>query len=202
VKSVRALTGAWDPARPTEGAYAALLSFEDGAFASLVYSGYAHFDSDGFMGWIAESGLAKDPDAYGGARARLRQAASADEEMMLKSALNYGGEAPSPAPPGRRWHQQFGVLIASCEHADVRPLPNGIEICSDFERRFESLPAPAIPREEVLDELCAAVFNGRPPLHSGEWGLATMEACLAILESAREQRDIALRHQVPVAQSA
>jgi hypothetical protein len=25
-----------------------------------------------------------------------------------------------------------------------------------------------------------------------------MEACLAILESARRQRDVALRHQVPV----
>ena len=43
--SVRAATGAWDAARPTEGAYAALLTFEGGAFASLTYSGYGHFDS-------------------------------------------------------------------------------------------------------------------------------------------------------------
>ena len=33
VDSVRALTGNWDAARPTEGAYAALLAFDDGAFA-------------------------------------------------------------------------------------------------------------------------------------------------------------------------
>ena len=33
VKTVRAATGAWDVERPTEGAYAALLMFEDGAFA-------------------------------------------------------------------------------------------------------------------------------------------------------------------------
>src|SRR5205085_3857549 len=32
VKAVRATTGAWDPARPTEGAYSALLTFEIGAF--------------------------------------------------------------------------------------------------------------------------------------------------------------------------
>ena len=32
VTSVRAATGAWDPARPTEGAYAALLTFAGGAF--------------------------------------------------------------------------------------------------------------------------------------------------------------------------
>src|SRR5215813_9030001 len=34
VASVRASTGAWDASRPTEGAYAALLAFEGGAFAS------------------------------------------------------------------------------------------------------------------------------------------------------------------------
>ena len=28
-RSVRALTGAWDAARPTEGAYAALLAFDE-----------------------------------------------------------------------------------------------------------------------------------------------------------------------------
>ena len=59
VKSVRAQTGAWDAARPTEGAYAALLTFESGAFASLTYGGYGHFDSDEFSGWIGEMGQAK-----------------------------------------------------------------------------------------------------------------------------------------------
>src|SRR5919201_4718449 len=35
-KSVRAATGAWDPARPTEGAYTAVLTFDDGAFATIT----------------------------------------------------------------------------------------------------------------------------------------------------------------------
>src|SRR5438094_342005 len=48
VSLVRALTGSWDSRRPTEGAYAALLAFEDGACASLAYSGYGHFDTDEF----------------------------------------------------------------------------------------------------------------------------------------------------------
>jgi phthalate 4,5-cis-dihydrodiol dehydrogenase len=52
VKSVRAQAGAWDATRPTEGAYSALVTFESGAFASLTYSGYGHFDSDEFQGWI------------------------------------------------------------------------------------------------------------------------------------------------------
>ena len=86
MRTVRAQTGAWDPARPTEGAYSALLTFEDGAFASLIYSGYAHFDSDELCGWIGEGGQHKDPNAYGAARRTLP-----GDEMALKNARNYGG---------------------------------------------------------------------------------------------------------------
>ena len=43
-RSVRAMTGRWDAARPTEGAYTAFLAFAGGVAASLTYSGYAHFD--------------------------------------------------------------------------------------------------------------------------------------------------------------
>ena len=32
----------------------AFLTFEDGAFATMTYSGYAHFDTDEFNGWIGE----------------------------------------------------------------------------------------------------------------------------------------------------
>ena len=197
-KSVRAMTGAWDKTRPTEGAYSALLTFESAAFASIAYSGYAHFDTDEFMGWIAESGYPKDPDRYGAARARLRNASSMDDEVALKHARNYGGDAAPAAAQGRRWHQQFGVIIASCERGDLRPMPNGVAIYDDAARRFEAIAEPLVPRAEVVDELCNAVFFGRRPMHNGEWGLATMEVCLAILQSAREQREIALQHQTAV----
>ena len=68
---VRAATGRWDPSRPTEGAYAALLWFDSGAFATLTYSGYGHFDSDEWCGWIGEMGRRKPPETYGLARRRL-----------------------------------------------------------------------------------------------------------------------------------
>src|SRR5690606_25118226 len=90
--SVRASTGAWDSARPTEGAYAAHLTFADGVFASLVYSGYAHFDGDELCGGIAESGLRKDPNACGAARRAL----AAQPEGTLKAAESYGGERFAP----------------------------------------------------------------------------------------------------------
>jgi len=34
-----------------------------------------------------------------------------------------------------------------------------------------------------------------PPLHDGVWGMATMQVCLAMLQSAREGREIFLEHQ-------
>ena len=39
------------------------------------------------------------------------------------------------------------------------------------------------------------VIDGVPPLHDGEWAMATLEACLAILESARTGREVGLIHQ-------
>jgi len=200
VRSVRALTGAWDAARPTEGAYAALLTFEEGIFASILYSGYAHFDSDELCGAITELGWPRDARAYGSARRNLRQAGSADE-ATLKNARNYGGsEYPRPESTVPRseapWHQHFGLVIASCDRADLRPLPTGVMIYGDDRARLEPLPRPDVPRVEVIDELYGAVVLGRPPVHGGRWAMATLEACLAMIESAQERREITLRHQV------
>jgi phthalate 4,5-cis-dihydrodiol dehydrogenase len=193
VKSVRAQTGAWDATRPTEGAYAALLTFENGAFASLTYGGYGHFDSDEFSGWIGEMGQAKSP----GAR-KPAHFASAAEEAAFKAARNYGG--PSYQPPATQdlAHQHFGTIIVSCERADLRPLPNGVMIYQNGAARLDPLPLPAIPRAEVIDELYEAVVHTRPPLHDGAWAMATLEVCLAMLQSSREGSDVALSRQIAV----
>jgi phthalate 4,5-cis-dihydrodiol dehydrogenase len=65
--------------------------------------------------------------------------------------------------------------------------------------RLNPSPPAIQPRSAVLDELCDAIFAAREPLHGGAWSLATMEVCLAILQSARESREIALRHQTGIA---
>ena len=201
VVSVRASTGAWDSARPTEGAYAALLNFANDAFASILYSGYAHFDSDEFCDGIGESGRKKTADSYGGARRSLERAASAAEEAALKQRRNYGGgdyhPAIEPSAAGA-WYEHFGLVLVSCDRADLRPLPNGVMIYGDQEARFEALPQPRVPRAEVFDELFDAIVMGRPPLHDARWAKATLEVCLAMLDSARERREIVLRHQVAV----
>ena len=192
VASVRAAIGAWDLGRPTEGAYAALLTFADGAFASLTYNGYGHFDSDEFQGWVGEMGQAKKPYA---AASRPRFA-NALEETAFKNARNYGGadyRAPVAQAP---MHQHFGTLLVSCERADLRAMPNGVMIYQNGTARLDAVPPPSVPRAEVIDELYQAVVHGEAPLHGGAWAMATLEAMLAILTAAREGRDVTLTHQI------
>jgi phthalate 4,5-cis-dihydrodiol dehydrogenase len=188
-KSIRAQAGAWDPARPTEGAYSALLAFEDGAFATLIYSGYAHFDSDEFVGWVGELGQSKDPANYGLARKLL----ASKSENELKAGRNYGG--PDFKASKVQYHEHFGPVIVSCEKADLRPLPTGVMIHADGEQRLETLAAPAVTRAGVIDELYAAVVTDKAPLHDAAWGLATTEACLAIIESSQTGKEVLLKHQ-------
>ena len=109
---MRALTGAWDPARPTEGAYSALLTFENGAFATLTYSGYAHFDSDEFTGWIGEMGQKKDPAPYGAARQLLAQG---DEPALKNSSATTAAPASGAGAQPAVTTSISASLIVSCE---------------------------------------------------------------------------------------
>ncbi|GGF30244.1 dehydrogenase [Aliidongia dinghuensis] len=193
VRSVRAVTGIWDSERPTEGAYTAFLTFANGAAASLTYNGYGHFDTDALSSWIGEMGQVRDPDGHGSARRVLRTVKMAAEEAALKDKRAYGttvtaATARAQTPPVAYNH--FGFVLVACERGALRPMPNGVEIYGDDEKRFEPLPAPDVPRREVIDELVAAVRDGRPPLHSGRWGMATVEVCLALLRSAAEEREV------------
>jgi phthalate 4,5-cis-dihydrodiol dehydrogenase len=193
VTRVRAATGAWDPGRRTEGAYTALLWFANGAFASLTYSGYGHFDSDEWTGWTGEMGHAKDPAAHGAARRRLQQVASAQEEARLKNDSTYGGPGyRPPAAVNDAWYQHFGPVVVSCDAADLRPTPEGVWVYGHEEKTHRALPRPTVPRSEVIDELCAALRRGTPPLHDGRWARATLQVCLALLRSARESRELEL----------
>lgn len=190
-----AASAIFDPARPTESAYNAQLWFEDGAFASLTYSGAGHFDTDEWLGWRGELGQARDASAYGTARAALARIGSPEAEAALKETRTYGA-APTPADAAPEAHNHFGLVLASCEGADLRPTAEGVMIYADGERTFVPIPTGDVPRGSVIDEMVAATIGGQPALHSGEWGRATLEACLAIIESARSGQPVSLSHQV------
>ena len=63
---------------------------------------------------------------------------------------------------------------------------------------FEDL-MDAVPRQEVLDELHAAVVEGIAPLHDGAWARATTEVCLGILASSQARGPVPMRCQVATA---
>lgn len=197
-ESVVAQTGIWDKSRATEGAYTAMLRFPGDVAATITYSGYAHFDSDEFLDWTSEMGTPKNPDEVLRTRRLLPRETSETQEQELRRQRGYGIAKSAAPSPVARWHEHFGLIIASCEHADLRPTPQGVLIHSDTDRQFRQLERPPIPRHEVIEELCAAVLGGADPTHSGEWGLATLEACLALLQSSQQKREIALHKQVPV----
>jgi phthalate 4,5-cis-dihydrodiol dehydrogenase len=195
VRSVRAATGDWDPARRAVGSHVLFLDFAGGAVATAVFSGYDHFHSTELTFGIGENGQRADPAAYARARADLA-AAGPEGEARLKAAL--GSRVRAPAGEGREQHGSFyGLTVVSCERGDIRQTPTGLRLYGD--RTSEEFPVPPLPtgRDLLLDEACAAVLDGVPAAHDGRWGLANLEVCLAALMSARDRRDVLLKYQVP-----
>ena len=113
----------WDASRPTEGAYAAQLTFEDGAFASLVYSGYAHFDSRRARRLDRRDRAPQGPRTLRrGARGVAAAACPREEEAALKFTRTLRHDRRTQAAPPVA-HNHFGLVIASCDRADLRPMP-------------------------------------------------------------------------------
>ena len=195
LESAYAVTGVWDRARPTEGALTALLQFSDGVAASLTYSGYDHFDTDEFHDWVSEGGSEKRP-AYGEQRRALRAFATPADEARGRTASGFAGHGIT-RPNGPMHHPHFGLLIVSCENADLRPSPDGMLVYDDDGvHEVIAPPARTYPNKDgVIDELYDAIVSGEPPLHDGQWGTATMAAAIALLQSARERRAITLSRE-------
>jgi phthalate 4,5-cis-dihydrodiol dehydrogenase len=193
VSQVRAMTGILDRARPTEGCCMAMLSFGDGAAASLVYSGYDRFDSDELHGWIGEGGQPKQPNHGATGRALAALADRGEEARLRSERFGYGGGRRWHPGPGEHWHQpHFGTLVVTCSNADLRQSADGILIYSQGGVR--EVPVPASNgrpgRADVLDELYRAAADGVAPLHDGRFARATLEVCLAIQASARSGREV------------
>jgi phthalate 4,5-cis-dihydrodiol dehydrogenase len=192
-RSVRAQVTALDQTRPTEGSCTALLQFENGAAASLVYSGYDYFDSDEWHFNIGERGAPKKID-HGAARRALMK--TADEVRARTETFAYGS-GKAALPP----HQpHFGLTIATCERGELRAAADGVI-------QYDARGATECPidrgsgmpgRREVLDDMVAALRSGIAPVHDGRWGKATLEVALAIQQSAKEAREVDLKHQVAV----
>ena len=200
VRSVRAMTGIWDKARGHEGSYTCYLEFVDNTPATLVYSGYGFFDTAELFSWVGEGGQYRAPGTNLNVRKKLREVRTPEEEEKLKEGMRFGGQCEgeySHIWQGERKQPFFGFTLVSCERGDIRQTPDGIKIYGETEQREIPLSAGSRGREAEVEELYNAVVHNRPVFHDGRWGAATLEVCLAMLESATERKEIFLSHQVP-----
>ena len=187
-KRVTAKTGgAWDPKRPTEGAYSMLIDFEDKLFASLTYSGYAHFDGDRLMGDISELGIPKSPDTGETARQKL---ASVTNEVDFKASRGF---VSLDSCPKAETHEHFGQVLVFGDKGDLRLTAAGVEVHNINGRTFHSAPFRT-SRAEVFDTLYEAIRNQVPPLQDGAWGRASLEICHALLESEALDASVNLKY--------
>jgi phthalate 4,5-cis-dihydrodiol dehydrogenase len=188
VKSVRAITGKWQPRFDTEGNYTAFLQFADGTPATLVFNGYGGFDIGELTWGIGEGGYPssadspKEPAAQGPMSAAAKYSAPARSETRRRD--------------GARKQPFFGLTLVSCEKGDIRQSPDGLYIYTESGR--EEIPCPPfLDRAGDLLRLHEAATRNRPVFADGKWGKATLEVVLAILQSSRERREITLSNQVP-----
>jgi phthalate 4,5-cis-dihydrodiol dehydrogenase len=204
VRSVRAMTGQWMPERPCPGYYAAYLEFEDGTPATIIHNGYGYFLASELVPWGVDSsrtsmekriwfrnGL-KNPGTLDEARGKesLRFGAKPDPEFAGLARERPGqDDAWVPNDPG--------VFILSFERGDVRQSPKGLYCYDDNGLRDIPISVPGVVYNSEVDELYEAVTQNTPVYHDGRWGLATLEVCLAIMQSAKERREIYLKHQMP-----
>ncbi len=200
VRSVRATTGIWDSSRPHEGSYVVYLEFEDGVPATLVYSGYGFFDTAELFWWVGEGGMHRAPETNLNVRKSLKAISDPDKEESLKEQMRYGGQRQgefSHRSQGERKQPFFGFTLVTCQRGDIRQSPDGLIIYGDEEKREITLPSGRFGREAEIEELYHAVVKDQPVFHDGRWGEATLEVCLAILESAKQRREISMSHQTP-----
>jgi phthalate 4,5-cis-dihydrodiol dehydrogenase len=183
VRSVRAMVVQLDDARGAPGAYTAYLEFADGTPATIVYSGYGHFD-------MAEI-LRGAPVLTSAAQPR-----TAADEAAAKEALRYAGQAPGSSNVRRGGNSLglFGLTLVTCARGDLRESPDGL-VLYQRGQRTEIAVEDELRGAAELEELYQAVRFEAPIVHDGRWGEATLEVCLAIHESASQGKAVQLQRQ-------
>lgn len=190
VRSVRATVGRHDPKNPTEGDYSAFLDFDNGATGSIAYNGYGFFDSSELT-WAFGDG-AERPRPGGGGRAwreAMADGVTKDDKRSRTAVQNRESAG--------RGFPYFGLVLVSCERGDMRQSAGGVTVYDETGVREVSCPAWGGSMKVELEDLCQAIREHKRVPHDGRWGMATLEACLAIMDSSRDHREIPLTHQVP-----
>ena len=193
VRSVRAQAGRWSTENSTEGNYSALLQFDGGVTATLIYDGYGYFDDHELIEGDVLSG-----DKQLGPGQRLRKARA--EGKLNKDTSRSGvafeierGDSDADKKPRQPF---FGLTLVSCERGALRQSADGVFIYDERGRTEVPCPTWSGPLKVELEDFYKSVTEDRPVLHDGKWGKATLEVCLAILHSSQNQCEQLVVHQV------
>ncbi len=192
VRSVKAKTFDWDPARRSVGAHVVFLDFADGAAATAVYNGYGNFSSMDLCADISEWGF-QQPAASRRTSRRPPAGQLPQDEVRAKQA-----RAKHAIPGSAPFQPCFGLTLVSCERGDIRQSPQGLSVYSAQGQQEIALPTDRSPRDLVMAEFHAAIAGTAPAIHDGSWGLANLEVCEAAIASSATGRDVPLQHQVAV----
>lgn len=209
LRSLRGTTF-WDPLRNCEGGYNCYLEFENGVPATMIYDGRGYFDTAELFWWVHEGGGARRPNTNFEMHQRFGELAAqgdAQMERMLaeyKEAGRYGAKTRI-AEMGRLWGYPdkkeienqpfFGLTLVSCERGAIRQSAKGLYVYEAAGVSEIRLQREARGRAAELMDLYRGVVHGERIFHDGRWGMATLEVCLAVLESARTRSEVALKAQ-------
>lgn len=199
LRSVRGMTGAWDPARRVPGAYTVYFEFENGVCGTAVCSSYDHFDSRALV-YGFDASAPPDAERHGRARRELKiHADNAEWETAAASAERYGGTRRSTQvskSPGQSGGWILGgPLIASFDRGDVRLTPGGLMVDGDDKQWEITFEGDGDGRDGRLNSFYEAIANGTPLAADGSWGKATQEVLIAVEQSSAERKEILLSHQ-------
>ena len=180
---VTAQTFDWDPNRPGIGAHHAFLRFASGATASALYSGYGGLGMAELTQGIGEWGVVEPPTVPS------QRVAPSDVATAKRRRANASDKMRGAFQP------HFGLTVVTCERGDIRQSPHGLIVYSPAGREEIELPAGQIPHAMLLDEFIDSLAGRRAMLHDGRWGLANLEVCLAVVQSAELAAPVQLMHQ-------
>jgi phthalate 4,5-cis-dihydrodiol dehydrogenase len=195
-KSVRALVGGAHPTINVHGHHSAFFEFENDISALVTFNGYANLDTSEFT-WNMGEGPGARPDEE---RHIPRPRATGPipiEEFYALPEYNLDrpeGEGRRPRDPKVTQPNFFGLMIVSCEQGDMRQHPEGFYLYKDGARQL--IQVPERPGGE-LRELVESIQEDRPAFPDHNWGRATLECCIGMIESSRQHREIELHSQSP-----
>jgi phthalate 4,5-cis-dihydrodiol dehydrogenase len=206
LRSVRGSIGQWMPERSVPGFYTAFLEFENGMPATIVYNGYGYFMTLEMYPEAADRHRYTDDDRV--AIRKEMRSGNRDEHGDKREFQIGGRRDPTLAPEtadAKPWSpMDLGMVVLSCERGDLRHSKFGVWVYGDDGKRevdLRKLRRGELDLEgggalQALIELHGAVTENKPLYHSGEWGRATLEATIAIVESAQSGKEVRLHKQV------